>query len=918
MLQTERDLEAAQHRWESLVATREATKAALQSAERDLALVEDDRRTREIELKDIELRVRDASGSDGRGTSAQDLQKELFQVRAKESALRAESERLGREVLELNRRYIVLDARLKVRAEKGGAAGALAATDFLLSQRNLGKVAGIRGTVHELITFDAENTTALTVAAGNRFQALVVETDQVAEECIKLLRAEKRGRATFLPLNRILPGRPKGKSLVVAQSPGSLGFAIDLVHFDEEIRPASLVRFWGDHRDGGPRPGPQPDGRGPARHLAGRPHRSDGCDHRRLSRPLEGPGRGQCDRTQAARRGAPGEDRGRIGGEDPARGARGRVRTISEELAKRSGQADAKAQTRDVLAKDLSAARERLKECAQRLNEVEERKTSSEKSLAKVESESETLSKTLTELKASRDQHQQDYLGQLPAALSKRIQTLHDQNQAANDERMQVAGELEAARASMAAANKALEARRAEVSGLKASLTSKSKQVDSLRKTRDAAKEALEALRSVEAKQSVRVQGLTEERRKLDERRLKVAALLGTSQEALRTKVDVEHSETVRLETARSRLAEVEASLKELPKEAEDEPAVPLEELKRSIQTYQSQLDGMGSVNLLALEEYDAEKTRLDDFESEVGRLSQEKSDLTSLVGEIETKKREKLTTVTVQVNEGFREIYWRALGRRRGGDRPREPRRPARRWPPHQGPADREERPASRATERRREVAREPCVHLRAPALRPEPALRLRRGRHVARRRQRRERRADAPTQRRAGPVHRHLAAQGDPQVRPPALRRDDARRRLLARRRAEARRDRRRRRARTATRTPGPRAGRPRTGGRMTISRDPGPSALAVETPAVSREAAERVARLPRLPPGPCIGETRRKRPAMLERYLSLVQNLKEGVHVSSPTRSRRRPPSSSSSSWRRSSTRGRSTSSGSPRST
>ncbi len=66
----------------------------------------------------------------------------------------------------------------------------------------------------------------------------------------------------------------------------------------------------------------------------------------------------------------------------------------------------------------------------------------------------------------------------------------------------------------------------------------------------------------------------------------------------------------------------------------------------------------MGSVNLLALEEYEAEKTRLADFETEVSRLGKEKSELTDLVGEIETKKREKLSTVTTQVNEGFREIY--------------------------------------------------------------------------------------------------------------------------------------------------------------------------------------------------------------------------------------------------------------------
>ncbi|EQD34012.1 SMCs flexible hinge domain protein, partial [mine drainage metagenome] len=128
----------------------------------------------------------------------------------------------------------------KARAESGGRPNQLAAVDFLLSQRNLGKLPGIRGTVEELARFDAQFKTALQMAGGNRFQALVVETDQVAEQCIQLLRQEKRGRATFLPLNRMLPGRPHGKSLLVSKADGAQGFAIDLVQFDESLRAA----FW--------------------------------------------------------------------------------------------------------------------------------------------------------------------------------------------------------------------------------------------------------------------------------------------------------------------------------------------------------------------------------------------------------------------------------------------------------------------------------------------------------------------------------------------------------------------------------------------------------------------------------------------------------------------------------------------------
>jgi chromosome segregation protein len=71
----------------------------------------------------------------------------------------------------------------------------------------------------------------------------------------------------------------------------------------------------------------------------------------------------------------------------------------------------------------------------------------------------------------------------------------------------------------------------------------------------------------------------------------------------------------------------------------------------------------MGSVNLRALEEYDEEKGRLDQFQGEVNRLANEKQELIALVGEIEKKKRTKLVEVVTSVNVGFREIYGELSG---------------------------------------------------------------------------------------------------------------------------------------------------------------------------------------------------------------------------------------------------------------
>ena len=651
--QEERD-----RRWQQTVRDQEGAKAALDAAERGKAQAEDDQRTRELELKDIELRIRPGKNEkDGGSAGTPELQKQLFQLRAKEKNLTAESDRLGQEVSELNRRYLGLDARLKARTEGGGRPNALAAVDFLLSQRNLGRIAGIRGTVEELARFDPENQTALQIAAGGRFQALVVETDQVAEECIKLLRTEKRGRATFLPLNKMLAGRPHGKSLVAAQSDGAVGFAIDLVHFDEELRPA----FWFVFGE-----------TVVMRDLAAARSQMGGVRLVTQSGDLieatgamtggfvETGGRGADTAIELKR--LADELRSKSAAEAAARAELGKltaeVRSLTEELAKRSGQAEAQSSTRQLLDKELTAARDRLKEATRRIADAEKARARAESDLTTATATASKLSEEIRASKETLQKLQEQYLGHLPGAVSTRIRTLQEAVQAKAEERLALAKELEGVRASLAAAKQTTEAHQTELAQLRKVEAEKRSQLSATRTERDAAKESLEALRTVENQQLEAVKALADKKRGFDEARLKIVDRRARVDESVRGKETMVHQEEIRLAEARHHLDEVEAALKDLPEEEPNAKPVPVDELKRAIATFASQLEGMGSVNLRALEEYDAEKTRLDDFQAEVSRLGTEKQELTTLVGEIEKQKRERLGQVVLSVDQGFREIY--------------------------------------------------------------------------------------------------------------------------------------------------------------------------------------------------------------------------------------------------------------------
>jgi chromosome segregation protein len=659
-LELERQLDAKQKSWQTAVQAREAANAAQQAAERTQAQAEEDLREREVEVKDLELRAKDAGpGRGGSGPATGDLQKELFALKTKEKSLTAEADRLSQEVLELNRRYLALDARLKARAESGSRPNALAAVDYLLSQRNLGKIQGIRGTVEELAGVDPKHKTALQVAGGSRFQALVVETDQVAEECIKLLREEKRGRATFLPLNKMLPGRPHGKSLVVTKSSGAVGFAIDLVKFDEALRPAfwfvfgetvvmddlaharaqmggvRLVTLSGDLIEAtgaisGGYLDPSSQGRGA----------DSAVELKRLGDEL---------REKSAAEGAARTELTKVGE---------RVRTLAEELSRRSIEDQAHQSTRDTVAKDLAAARDRLSSARERIRACVADQKKSESALAEAEASLTKLGEEIAALKASQQKAQEQYLSQLPETLSNRLRTLQESSQKIANERVRVNGELESVRASLQALATNLENRRKELEKAEKDVAAKKKEIaQTERQVRDA-RESLDALKALESKQSEAAKGQAEKKRAIEEERLTVTGKLGQVVANLETRRSMLTQEETRLAQAEQHFHELEEALRQFPEPEPDEKPVSVEELKKKIAALDQQLASLGDVNQRAVEEYDAEKGRLEEFQSEVARLTTEKNELIALVGEIEKKKREKIADVVTQVNTSFREIY--------------------------------------------------------------------------------------------------------------------------------------------------------------------------------------------------------------------------------------------------------------------
>lgn len=74
---------------------------------------------------------------------------------------------------------------------------------LILKASKQGKLSGVHGTVAQLIDTAPEYSTAIETVLGGAMQNIIVENEETAKRCIRFLKEEKAGRATFLPITSV-------------------------------------------------------------------------------------------------------------------------------------------------------------------------------------------------------------------------------------------------------------------------------------------------------------------------------------------------------------------------------------------------------------------------------------------------------------------------------------------------------------------------------------------------------------------------------------------------------------------------------------------------------------------------------------------------------------------------------------------
>ena len=92
-------------------------------------------------------------------------------------------------------------------------------------------ISGVHAPLMKLGQVDEEYSTAMDIAVGGRMAHIVVDDEHVASTCIELLKSSNAGRATFVPLNKIVKCP---RSLNLPKDKGVIDFAINLIDFDDE------------------------------------------------------------------------------------------------------------------------------------------------------------------------------------------------------------------------------------------------------------------------------------------------------------------------------------------------------------------------------------------------------------------------------------------------------------------------------------------------------------------------------------------------------------------------------------------------------------------------------------------------------------------------------------------------------------
>lgn len=651
----ERELEDRREEEHHLSTERDGIKARLEALYRERSSLEEELETAKFEAQDAEWQIRERTKEKSKAAGrVKEIGEELRTLKEKERTLTEEEKELRQALFRLERDYSSLKAEKE--AEENLKKGYNRAISTILEARDRGKIKGIHGTVAELAEVDPQYETALSVAAGGRMQAIIVDDDHVASECIELLKRSKAGRATFLPLNKMQDGRPRAKAIMAAKQ--SVGYAIDLVRFDPIYRQA----FW---------------------HVLGDTVVTEDLT---TARRLMGGVRlvtldGELIEAAGAMVGGSISNQGMRFGASSA----GKLEAVAEEM-RRVNEALEKArqclneaetqirsleeEMRNVVSsdrdfeKDILRLEQKREEARNKRNDLKARLdnvmaciSNDEAAVKDKEALLSACKAAMVDLRQKKEELQEKLLEMAPEEVQRRLNLLQDNL-------VEAEREASVAEVSFREVENRLHSLRGSLGNTERHLSELRQRLEELGKARDSARSAETEIRTEMAAVRSMMRDIENEMKELQEKRdIAYRNMVSKSSEAegLKDKIDIKrdilNGFLVRIAETRDKLAQFEAEAKSLEIEIES-PLPSMDSIKTRIRQAERSLEMMGNVNLRAIEDYEEKKARYDSLCEEIDRLEAQREELLSLMDRLSKEKKTVFNEVFKAVDRNFRSIY--------------------------------------------------------------------------------------------------------------------------------------------------------------------------------------------------------------------------------------------------------------------
>jgi chromosome segregation protein len=556
------------------------------------------------------------------------------------------------------------------KARDGLRAGARA----VLAAAEQGKLSGEYRAVADLVAVPRGLEAAIEAALGPAAGDLVVPSPAEAAEAIAFLKQTRGGQATFLPRSSMRVGvRPAGVAELTGRD-GCRGAAADVVECRagaEEI----------------------------VEHFLGRVLVVDTLDTAfEVSREsagwraivtLEGD---VLHLWGAITGGSPGTGSGPIGRAREIADLQAEADRLAQELAKITAdlartrdtasrareQADQRLEEAEQLGREVTAAERRLEVIAEKARLTDERKESLlaecralEEEASQIEQDRSSALAALAEIDKQRGAAEQA-MAQTESALA-----------TGRDEREELSsstGELRVALTSVEGDARALDARidkiRQSLRMLEAAMEDRRSLVDRLVTAEQEGQEACEErARELERLKEARLKA-EEELARWEEERTNILDQLAANREAaagLRAEIEAMQNRAHRLEL---RLTQIEGEISFCERTLAEEYRISLEEAERRTQPIdsrtaaqqrvkelQGKLEGLGDVNVGAIEEYDRVKERLEFLGGQRQDLEAAREDLHQAIVEIDGEARTRFLAAFQEIQREFQEFFTRLFG---------------------------------------------------------------------------------------------------------------------------------------------------------------------------------------------------------------------------------------------------------------